>query len=180
MATSLLSKILCVFTLSGICFGATDFAEKYLQRSYKECQSKAMSGRDYKGRMNVTKDGIPCQRWNKSEPHKHPFSYVGDHNYCRNPIEAPVSEVLHEWPKCKIPVLFSPILPTTSSPRLLAWQWHEAWWGKRVHQCLCRHWSTVLFHYLQCLYGWVMVWVECCVFVPSFQWWGSHRKEGLA
>ena len=93
METSLLSKILCVFTLSGICFGATDFAEKYLQRSYKECQSKAMSGRDYKGRVNVTKDGVPCQRWNESEPHKHPFSYVGDHNYCRNPIEAPVSEV---------------------------------------------------------------------------------------
>ena len=94
--TLFMISLLLVFFLLYIFCGATDFDKKDFSRSYKECQSKNMSGRDYKGRVNVTKDGVPCQRWNESEPHKHPFSYVGDHNYCRNPIEAPVSEVLHE------------------------------------------------------------------------------------
>ena len=58
-----------------------------------ECQSKSMLGRDYRGTSNTTKDGIPCQRWNDTEPHEHPFTQVGEHNFCRNPVEAPVSQV---------------------------------------------------------------------------------------
>ncbi|XP_025897316.1 hepatocyte growth factor-like protein [Nothoprocta perdicaria] len=54
-------------------------------------------GEGYRGRVNVTASGIPCQRWDAQAPHKHHF--VPDkypckdlqENYCRNPdgSEAP-------------------------------------------------------------------------------------------
>ncbi|KAM8884118.1 hepatocyte growth factor-like isoform 1-T1 [Synchiropus picturatus] len=48
-------------------------------------------GRDYRGTMNVTPEGVTCQRWDSQFPHKH--SYLPHHfrcrdlreNYCRNP-----------------------------------------------------------------------------------------------
>ena len=49
------------------------------------CQYKSTLGRDYRGKANTTSQGIPCQRWSDQHPHKHSFSHVGDHNYCRNP-----------------------------------------------------------------------------------------------
>ena len=50
------------------------------------CQYWSTSGRDYKGMANTTAAGIPCQRWSDTKPHDHPFTYVGDHNHCRNPV----------------------------------------------------------------------------------------------
>lgn len=47
-------------------------------------------GRFYLGTMNVTKSGIPCQRWDSQHPHKHMqpplvFPQIADgENYCRN------------------------------------------------------------------------------------------------
>ncbi|XP_053325850.1 hepatocyte growth factor-like protein isoform X2 [Spea bombifrons] len=54
-------------------------------------------GEDYRGRVNVTTSGIPCQPWDSQTPHKHRFlpeKYPCkglDKNYCRNPdgSEAP-------------------------------------------------------------------------------------------
>ncbi|XP_061905551.1 hepatocyte growth factor-like protein [Entelurus aequoreus] len=54
-------------------------------------------GEDYRGRVNETTSGIPCQRWNTQYPHEHPFypsTYECkglEENYCRNPdgSEAP-------------------------------------------------------------------------------------------
>uniref|UniRef100_A0A8D0CKK4 Macrophage stimulating 1 n=1 Tax=Scleropages formosus TaxID=113540 RepID=A0A8D0CKK4_SCLFO len=52
-------------------------------------------GEDYRGKVNETTSGIPCQRWDAQHPHNHPFypqTYEGlDENYCRNPdgSEAP-------------------------------------------------------------------------------------------
>ena len=57
------------------------------------CQHNSTSGRDYRGTANTTVDGIPCQRWSDTEPHEHSFTHVGDHNFCRNPIGAPASQV---------------------------------------------------------------------------------------
>ncbi|KAM8799891.1 hepatocyte growth factor-like protein [Eudromia elegans] len=54
-------------------------------------------GEGYRGRVNVTASGIPCQRWDAQEPHRHHFvpeKYPCkdlQENYCRNPdgSEAP-------------------------------------------------------------------------------------------
>ncbi|KAG9327988.1 hypothetical protein JZ751_017008, partial [Albula glossodonta] len=54
-------------------------------------------GEDYRGKVNETTSGIPCQRWDAQQPHQHPFypkTYECkglEENYCRNPdgSEAP-------------------------------------------------------------------------------------------
>ncbi|CAG06990.1 unnamed protein product, partial [Tetraodon nigroviridis] len=54
-------------------------------------------GEDYRGKVNETPSGIPCQRWDAQSPHEHPFypnTYECkglEENYCRNPdgSEAP-------------------------------------------------------------------------------------------
>ncbi|XP_076870082.1 hepatocyte growth factor-like protein [Brachyhypopomus gauderio] len=54
-------------------------------------------GEDYRGKVNETTSGIPCQRWDAQSPHEHPFyphTYECkglEENYCRNPdgSEAP-------------------------------------------------------------------------------------------
>uniref|UniRef100_A0A672N913 Hepatocyte growth factor-like protein n=1 Tax=Sinocyclocheilus grahami TaxID=75366 RepID=A0A672N913_SINGR len=54
-------------------------------------------GEDYRGKVNETTSGIPCQRWDGQKPHEHPFfpkTYECkglEENYCRNPdgSEAP-------------------------------------------------------------------------------------------
>lgn len=30
-------------------------------------------GEDYRGKVNETASGIPCQRWDAQQPHEHPF-----------------------------------------------------------------------------------------------------------
>ncbi|XP_009706844.1 PREDICTED: hepatocyte growth factor-like protein, partial [Cariama cristata] len=54
-------------------------------------------GEGYRGRVNVTVSGIPCQRWDAQTPHRHHFTPNKypckdlQENYCRNPdgSEAP-------------------------------------------------------------------------------------------
>lgn len=45
------------------------------------------NGYDYRGKVNLTVSGVPCQKWNSLTPHSH--NYVGmlenDENYCRSP-----------------------------------------------------------------------------------------------
>ena len=42
-------------------------------------------GVGYSGKTNMTVSGITCQVWNASHPHEHNFTYMGEHNFCRNP-----------------------------------------------------------------------------------------------
>ena len=57
------------------------------------CQHKSTSGRAYMGEANTTVDGIPCQKWSDTHPHKHGYTHVGDHNFCRNPDGTPFFQV---------------------------------------------------------------------------------------
>lgn len=51
-------------------------------------------GQSYRGYRNVTQNGIPCQAWNRREPHSHPYDPESFHNagllknYCRNPSDS--------------------------------------------------------------------------------------------
>ena len=56
------------------------------------------TGQTYRGTLNVTKDGLACQRWDTQHPHQHtrnndvmfPDDTVSDaENYCRNPDDEP-------------------------------------------------------------------------------------------
>jgi hypothetical protein len=54
------------------------------------CGTLALPMRDYRGTINVTKSGIPCQRWDAKEPHAHAHSSELlaynrlRENYCRS------------------------------------------------------------------------------------------------
>ncbi|KAJ6667681.1 hypothetical protein lerEdw1_016002 [Lerista edwardsae] len=56
-----------------------------------------LKGEDYRGQVNITTSGVPCQRWDSQTPHRHHFlpeKYKCKdlrENYCRNPdgSEAP-------------------------------------------------------------------------------------------
>ncbi|XP_061430401.1 hepatocyte growth factor-like protein isoform X2 [Lethenteron reissneri] len=81
------------------CF-TTDPHQPWEYCSIKACPTRpAMEGRpcleergeDYRGRVNHTKGGIPCQHWATQHPHRHTYLEHNypcsglDRNYCRNP-----------------------------------------------------------------------------------------------
>ena len=49
------------------------------------CQEGFPLGFNYVGGMNVTVSGRTCQVWTASEPHVQSFTFLGEHNHCRNP-----------------------------------------------------------------------------------------------
>ena len=50
-----------------------------------ECQEGNPLGASYSGKLNVTASGRTCQVWAASQPHEHSYTYMGEHNHCRNP-----------------------------------------------------------------------------------------------
>lgn len=60
--------------------------------SKKLCVSKKTKGRDYRGKLDYTENGVMCQAWNHQYPHSHNYTWrnksegLGKHNYCRNPF----------------------------------------------------------------------------------------------
>merc|ERR1719213_985813 len=57
-----------------------------------DCQPRSIWDQryNYKGKYSTTKNGWPCQYWNRQKPHNHDMiSHHGmtdyNHNYCRNP-----------------------------------------------------------------------------------------------
>ncbi|KAA8593342.1 hypothetical protein FQN60_009458 [Etheostoma spectabile] len=71
--------------------------EKRQRSSQQQTNCFRGRGEDYRGKVNETTSGIPCQRWDAQHPHEHPFypnTYECkglEENYCRNPdgSEAP-------------------------------------------------------------------------------------------
>ncbi|XP_030373341.1 tyrosine-protein kinase transmembrane receptor Ror2 [Scaptodrosophila lebanonensis] len=91
--------------------GLTELKEEEI--SY-DCRNG--NGRFYLGNVNVTKSGIPCQRWDTQNPHKHiqpPLVFpqlLDGENYCRNaggeepyPWCYTVDESVR-WQHCDIPL----------------------------------------------------------------------------
>ena len=89
MKKTLLHSYLSIFTFWECIFMARSQPsskkqeEQTLLQRHIDCQQR--SSREYAGEVNITADGIPCQRWSATEPHNHSFTHVGDHNFCRNP-----------------------------------------------------------------------------------------------
>ena len=78
------------------------------------------NGSGYRGTVNVTVTGLPCQRWTEEEPndpfytpHSSPGFGLGDHNYCRNPDGDTVPWCYNgqstepSWEYCHVPTCFS-------------------------------------------------------------------------
>ena len=78
--TSDLLRLYFICALIVVCSG---------ESTTKGCQHRSTLGRDYKGTANTANPDILCQKWSDSLPHAHPYAYVGDHNYCRNPVGVP-------------------------------------------------------------------------------------------
>ena len=66
-------------------------------------------GASYSGKVNVTASGRTCQVWSTSHPHEHPYTEVGDHNYCRSPIGSRgvwcyTTDPSSRWEYCSVPI----------------------------------------------------------------------------
>ena len=81
-----------------------------------ECQTGNPLGANYSGRTSETASGRTCQAWSASQPHEHTQTYVGEHNYCRNPIGNPqgvycyTTDPQKRWEYCSVPICTSKIL----------------------------------------------------------------------
>ncbi|XP_075066999.1 muscle, skeletal receptor tyrosine-protein kinase isoform X1 [Mixophyes fleayi] len=81
------------------------------------------NGRDYRGNVNITSSGIPCQKWSQQVPHLHRITHEQSNaeNYCRNPggeYERPwcyTTDPNVRWEYCNIPICRAgaPHLPAT-------------------------------------------------------------------
>ena len=87
----------------------------------QECQKGIPLGESYSGKTNVTSSGRTCQVWAASQPHEHDYTYVGEHNHCRNPVDDPegvwcyTTDPDKRWEYCSVPICAPPT--TTIAPR---------------------------------------------------------------
>uniref|UniRef100_A0A8D0G9G9 Macrophage stimulating 1 n=1 Tax=Sphenodon punctatus TaxID=8508 RepID=A0A8D0G9G9_SPHPU len=69
-------------------------------------------GEGYRGKVNVTTSGIPCQRWDSQTPHKHHFlpeKYKCKdlkENYCRNPDDSEAPWCFTTLPRMRVAFCF--------------------------------------------------------------------------
>lgn len=76
-------------------------------------------GLEYRGNRQTTRDGIQCQRWDSTTPHK-PYpkisfpasSLSAQENYCRNPDYEPgpwcyTMDPHVRWQRCEVPFCFN-------------------------------------------------------------------------
>ncbi|CAB9499427.1 Apolipoprotein(a) (Fragment) [Seminavis robusta] len=62
----------------------------FTKDSSSTCGTLLLKQQDYRGSINRTSQGIPCQRWDSQFPHRHKFApetsmFDLEENYCRNP-----------------------------------------------------------------------------------------------
>ena len=75
-----------------------------------DCQEGKLLGVTYVGSLSVTQSGRTCQSWSSLQPHEHPFTTMGDHNHCRNPVGDPNGVWCHTtdpdmpWEYCSVPI----------------------------------------------------------------------------
>merc|ERR1719430_597301 len=75
------------------------------------CQNEGeggVFGQDYEGNEAKTVSGLECQKWSEQKPHKHKFSDLGEHNFCRNPDEHKgvwcyTTDKNRRWEACDVP-----------------------------------------------------------------------------
>ena len=75
------------------------------------CQNEGeggVNGQDYEGNEAKTVSGLECQKWSEQKPHKHRFSDIGDHNFCRNPdkhkgVWCYTTDKNKRWELCDVP-----------------------------------------------------------------------------
>ena len=67
----------------------------FYDHNYEACGTPPLQ-KDYRGMINTTISGRACQFWTTQSPHTHsrtdanyPGTFLGDHNYCRNPDNEP-------------------------------------------------------------------------------------------
>ena len=104
-----IANIIFSLALVTFCHGEINL-ESEVKLNNDDCQFQSTLGRDYEGTASTTLTGVPCQKWSHTQPHDHPFTYVGDHNYCRNPDESGVdrlwcyaNDTALEWHYCSVP-----------------------------------------------------------------------------
>ena len=74
------------------------------------CQEGSPPGLDYTGIANMTEDGLACQVWAEADSY---FTYLGEHNHCRNPDQDPdgvwcyTTDPDKRWEHCSVPICSS-------------------------------------------------------------------------
>ena len=108
MAPCSLTLLVTVCLAITFCSAADINSEVFVK--HVGCQHRSTSGRDYRGMANTTDNGIPCQKWSDTQPHDHKFTFVGDHNFCRNPTGSDAdqawcfaNDTAPEWELCLVP-----------------------------------------------------------------------------
>lgn len=89
-----------------------------------QCGTNRIRQADYRGTINVTESGIPCQRWDAEEPHDlffTPKDFPNDgliENYCRNPSPEVdnrawcyTTDPDKRWEFCKVPYCKDDFVP---------------------------------------------------------------------
>merc|ERR1719222_1687956 len=77
----------------------------------ESCQNEGeggVNGEDYEGNVAKTVSGLECQKWTEQKPHKHKFSDLGEHNFCRNPddhkgVWCYTTDKNKRWELCDVP-----------------------------------------------------------------------------
>ncbi|CAB9520530.1 Hepatocyte growth factor-like protein [Seminavis robusta] len=110
---------LSLTNVSGGNISASSGSTTPVHNEYQTCGSQNQRQADYRGTINVTVGGVPCQRWDVQIPHfhsktpsNHPNSGL-EENYCRNPDGESrtwcyTTDIGIRWSFCNVPYCSGP------------------------------------------------------------------------
>ena len=119
------------------------------------CQHRSSFGRDYRGTANTTETGIPCQKWSDTQPHEHKYTFVGDHNFCRNSAGSGLDKVacFTSDPNIKVDYCSVPVCPPLKVLDFsLDGDWKSDANGTYTHAS-SKGKPPSLFHHMCCFHG---------------------------